>query len=146
MEFTPVEGAPWTGNFERGATSFDFVGHQPGSGYVIVIAGGSGYVVDPETRLCIRTFGTAIDGVWELEDGSLLTSNGLWLELLDGSGIRWQTRCISWDGFRSIRIQSGRVTGEAWNPVDDTWDPFAVSLETGEAEGGSRPPDGLELW
>jgi len=141
VEFAPNSGGTWVGNFQRGMTRFDHVTHEPGTERFVIIAGGNAYVVDPETHRCERTFGAQIEQVWVLEDGSLVVSNGLWLEALGESGLTWRSRRISWDGFRSLQMHAGRITGEAWNPVDDEWTPFSVFLATGEVEGGSYPPE-----
>jgi hypothetical protein len=141
VEFSSAGGATWVGNFQRGLTPFDHMVHEPGTKHVIVIAGGEAYVVNPETHLCERTFGGQIEHVFRLDPEALVFSNGLWLEALGESGLKWRTRRIFWDSFRSLEVEAGRITGEAWNPVDDEWTPFAVLLATGEVKGGSYPPE-----
>ena len=67
----------------------------------------------------------------------LIVSNGVWLEALDPTGRLWRTRRISWDGVRSIVVGESSLSGEAYEPMTDSWTPFAVDLSSGESEGGS---------
>ncbi len=135
----------WVGNFQRGLTSSDHVVLHPDGRHVLVIAGGTAHVVDPETQILVTHFGGGIEHVILLADGtSVLLSNGLWFEALEARGTVWKSRRISWDGFRNVSLDGTFVRGEAYAPegIDGTWYPFAVDVRTGEVTGGSygRPP------
>lgn len=140
VEFLPEDAPVWVGNFQRGLTSLDEVLVEPGTKWVIVIAGGEAYVVEPRSRTCVETFGGQIEEVWKIPPGTLVFSNGLWFEALGPDGLSWRTRQVSWDGFRNVRVDGGVIRGEAWNPMDD-WAPFTVDVATGEVRGGSFPPE-----
>src|SRR6266568_1553160 len=64
VELVPDDAPSWVGSFQRGATCFDEAVFEPGTQRAVVIAGGLGYVVDPSTRACDRTFGGHIEQVW----------------------------------------------------------------------------------
>ena len=128
----------WVGNFQGGLGECEGVCSEPGSGHLIVISAGQAYVVDPEARALVRTFGGGICHVISVPDLDLLVfENGTWFEALGASGRAWKTRRLSWDGFRGMCVAGSSLSGEAYTPMGDTWCAFRVNLETGEAEGGS---------
>lgn len=140
VEFTPSDAPTWVGNFQRGSTSLDVVLASCSDTTVTVIAGGRAYVVHPGSRSCARTFGDQIVQVFELVDLAVF-SNGLWMEATDGELLVWRTRRLSWDGMRDAHVDGGKIVGDAYDPMSDTWTSFTVDLATGEVEGGSYPPE-----
>src|SRR5262249_4803955 len=50
VRFNPGNVESWVGNFQRGATTYNAVLAHPDGRQVVVIAGGEGYVIDPESR------------------------------------------------------------------------------------------------
>jgi hypothetical protein len=137
VEFTPTSGETWVGNFQPGFTSCcGAYGHPDGSS-MVVVAGGTGYIVNIETRQLLHTFGGGIETVIpDLERRQLVFGDGLFFEALSAAGIRWRTRRISWDGMRRISSAGSMIAGEA-EDLDGTWRAFRVDLETGTASGGS---------
>jgi hypothetical protein len=136
VEFFPDSPESWVGNFQPGGSSYSEIVPYPGGSSVAVIAGGQGYLIQPVTRSLRRTFGGYICSTLQLDD-LLITDSRVCLEGWDRDGQRWHTRRISWDGIRDLRVDGGKVKGEAWSPLDDTWKPFTVDLKTGVAEGGA---------
>lgn len=55
----------WVGNFQRGFSSLDKVLQHPNGHLVVVVAGGTAYVVDPRTRSLMQHFGQS-NAVMEL--------------------------------------------------------------------------------
>jgi hypothetical protein len=140
VEFTTSDARSWVGNFQRGMTNLDVVVSSPTGATAIVVAGGQAYVVDPESRTCVRTFGGQIEHVFEFEDRAVF-SNGLWLEATDCERLLWRTRRLSWDGMMNVRVDGEKIVGDAYDPMNDTWMPFSVDLTNGEVVGGSYPPE-----
>lgn len=138
VRFTPY-GTRWIGNFQRGLTEYDVLLPHPDREQVVVIAGGQGYVVNPETREASRIFGGAIVQAYTTDEPSLVIVDhqGISFEAIGPDGGDWHTPRLSWDGFRSVRFENGRMVGEAWSPVDDSWYRFEVDLATGATSGGS---------
>ena len=130
----------WVGNFQRGLSSCDHVLDHPDGRHLLVIAGGTAYVVDPETRELARHFGCQIEYVFLLPGVPiLLLGNGLWFEAIGGEGLRWRSRRISWDGLRSVVLDGNLLCGEAYAPEGPlgTWYPFQLDVLTGTVTGGS---------
>lgn len=140
VELTPPDGLSWIGNFQRGLTTLDVVLASRRDTNVTVIAGGLAYVVEPVSRSCIRTFGGQIEHAFDLGDCTVF-SNGLWLEATDGERLLWRTQRLSWDGMMEVRVDGERIVGNAYDPLTDAWTPFSIDVATGEASGGSYPPE-----
>jgi hypothetical protein len=137
VEFTPTSGTSWIGNFQPGLSKYSEVFTDPDGSSVIVVAGGTAYVVDIEGRRLLRTFGAQIETV--IADDArrqLLFGNGLWFEALCSEGIRWSSRRVSWEGMRNVKLAGSTIVGEALD-LDDTWREFSIDLATGVAVGGS---------
>ena len=132
----------WVGNFQRGVSSCDEVCEHPDGRHVIVVAGGTAYIVAPETRTLAHHFGAQIEQVLAVADQRLLVfGNGLWFEAVGPDGMQWRSRQLSWDGVRNVTRSARVLRGEAYAPEgpEGTWYPFEVDLETGEVTGGSYP-------
>jgi hypothetical protein len=139
VEFSPDDAPTWVGNFQEGTTELRAILREPGTDRTIVIAGGTAYVVDVSTHACAHTFGGAIQEVFQVQEHLLMFSNGLWIEAHGPSGLVWRTRRVSWDGMRDLRLDGDALCGEAYDPMNDEWAPFAVDVRTGEVTGGSYP-------
>lgn len=137
---TPRE---WVGNFHRGPGVLDTVVLHPDRCHVLVIAGGTAYVVDPAGQ-SVEDIGR---GLWEscvaTPDGSgLVLSDLVFVGFISGTGPAWISRRLAWDGVRILQVTHDTVRGEAGH-FDGTWHPFTVDLATGAADGGAY--DGPEF-
>ena len=136
VRFMPPDVAPWVGNFQPGLTGFNFVVGQDNGAAHLVISGGQGYLVDTNSGGLLSEFGGYIEWAQVLDDDeTVLTCNGISFSLLKVAKVVWQTRRLSWDGVRAIRLTSDRLIGEGWC-FDETWHPFEVNLANGDAVGG----------
>ena len=138
VRFHPDGSAPWVGNFQPGLSSLEDVLRHPNGRELLVIAGGQGYIVDPNDRAKREYFGAQIEFALHLpEFSSVVFGNGLWFESLGPDGWQWRSRRISWDGMREFHRDGLRLFGEAWSPLEDRWLPFDLDLRTGQFTGGS---------
>lgn len=148
IEIHPHDQAAWIGNFRPGALTFSGAYRHPNGRDLLVVSGGQGYIVDPETReLRAEIGGGAIEGAWVLESGAslLMQHQGLFFELLGPPGTVWHTRRLSWDGFNGVTLSQGRLTGQGWDAISGQWRDFEVDLRTGASRGGGYDgPDGEE--
>jgi hypothetical protein len=139
VQFLPPATAAWVGNFQPGLSSLDLVFDHPNGRTVVVVAGGQGYVVDPNDRAEREYVGGQIEDVILAPDlGLVLLGNGLWFEAVGPSGSCWRSRRVSWDGMREVVRVGRELRGEAWSPfAGGHWVPFAVDLVSGTVTGGS---------
>jgi hypothetical protein len=139
VEFIPENKPTWVGNFKPGIGGInDVVEHLNGK-YLIVIAKGDGYIVDPETRDLVLTFSWGIDYyVLVPELNEIVFGNLCYFLAIGTAGLLWTTRDIAWgDGIRAITRTKTSLSGESYNPMDDSWIPFSIDLADGSAKGGS---------
>lgn len=133
-------GGSWVGNFQRGLSGFDHVVEHPNGRNVLVVAGGTAYVLDPESRKLVSHFGGQVDCLLLLPgEPVLLIGNGLWFEALGGEGLKRRSRRISWDGFRHVVLDGKLLHGEAFAPEgpEGAWYRFELDVLTGAVTGGS---------
>jgi hypothetical protein len=142
VEFMRITGGSWVGNFQRGIGTKSAAMPEPlRTDRAIVIAGGTGYLVELESRALVRTFGGAINDVLYLPSHeALIFGNGLWFECANPDGLRWKTQRISWDGMQGVRLEGERILGEAFDTAKGQWLPFDVDVVTGDVVGGADPP------
>ncbi|MBV8879330.1 MAG: hypothetical protein JO332_05180 [Planctomycetaceae bacterium] len=138
VEFQAAAGDRWVGNFAKGLTHFSKALLHPEGQLVIVVSGGQGYAVDPDTRTVADMFGG-----WIVEAISVPAWNMVVLQspfdfsAMTRTGHGWTTGRLSVDGFRSVRVSGKTLFGERCE-VDDTWTPFEIDLLSGKAKGGPR--------
>ena len=139
VRFRQGDGSNWTGNFQRGFGDAETVLSHPNGHGVVVLAGGTAYIVDPAKQQLLRSFGADIQFAERLPDSTnLVLGNGLWFECLTSDGSGWRTRRISWDGMRNLElVGSDGLSGEAYSPLDDDWHSFILDLRSGHVTGGS---------
>lgn len=139
VKFFPSTGT-WIGNFQRGLSSLDHVFSHPNEKHAVIVAGGTAYVVDPDSRNLIESFGGQIDAIIPVPElRYVLIRNGVSFEAMGPTGIVWKSRRISWDGMRNISLLGSTVHGEAYRPegVEVMWDAFELDILTGSVTGGS---------
>lgn len=138
VEFFPGEEHRWVGNFHRGLSKCDQVLPHLDGRHLIVVSGGTAYVVDPIRQVVVETFGADIQYCAEVDDLKILIfGNGLWFDFVFDNGTRTQTERISWDGMRNIVIDGATLQGDAYEPMQDTWIAFEVDILEGAVKGGS---------
>ena len=139
VQFFPAQNlASWVGNFQRGLTSLNEVLEHPDGSSVIVVSGGECYIVDVESRKLKENFGGAFETVIRIPEKNIfIFGTSTDFEALDSSGRVWQSRRISWDGIRSLKLESDTLTGEAWS-FEDIWIPFSLDVNSGEHKGGAK--------
>jgi hypothetical protein len=138
VEFFPDEDRSWIGNFHRGLSECDDVLPHFDGRHLIVVSGGSAYVVDPKSKVVVENFGAQIEFCAAVADlGVLIFGNGLWFEFIFSNGKSSRTKRISWDGMRNVLLQGGGLLGDAYDPMQDTWIAFEVDIVEGAVTGGS---------
>lgn len=131
--------ASWIGNFQRGIGACSDALPHPDGRHAIVVASGQGYVIDPVRRALVDSFGGGIEALWRIpSEGLVIFDNaGIEFRAIGVSGWRWCTPRVSWDGFEDLALDERRLTGRAWDAVNEQWEPFAVDLRSGLMKGGA---------
>ena len=139
VEFFPVGGDSWVGNLQGGFGKCHGVFHHPDGNHFVVVAQGQAYVVNPQTRELVEEFGADLEQAIEVPDLSILVlTDGTYFEALGrGDGDSWRSERVSWDGIRSLSRVGPSLEGEAFSPIDDSWQRFSLDLRTGKHSGGS---------
>ena len=137
VRFADDEGRQWVGNFQRGFGGVDAILDHPDGRRVIVIAGGQGYLVDPEDRSKRDYLGGDIITAIVLPEFGVLFGNGIGFEAIGPDGPLWKSDRISWDGVRNLEITGQTLAGKAWDPFQDHWVKFELDVASGRFSGGS---------
>ena len=136
IRFFKSDRTSWIANFNLGLTSYSAVFEFPSTDLTVVIAGGSGYVMNRNQTRPIVTFRTAIktailteQEVVAVDDTHLITVNSM--------GNIWTSDRISWDGIADLRLEGHTVFGLAHNPMHegDDWVDFSLDLTTKQLIG-----------
>ncbi len=141
VRFFPSHGDAWVGNFKPGIDSAFGVYPHPDGSRLLVVSGGDLYAVDVDTGV-VNEMDQWASQVLELSGSTdlVMELSGLAFYRLGAEGVVWHTRRISWDGFRSVRIDDGEIRGEAWS-IENEFVPFCVDVRTGRSSGGPQVPD-----
>ena len=139
VKISPSNRETWVGNFQRALSGPDIGLEHPDQRHIIVIAGGVGYIIDPETAKQTHQLSDSIKHViqhliWALSFWAMIA-----IESIRAEGLWWQSGRISWDGFRGIAVSGIILTGESFSAVDQEWSPFVLDLTSGVSTGGSYP-------
>lgn len=119
----PTSTQAWTGNFQCGENDHTAVYIHPDGKRLIVIAGGSDYLVDPHTK---ELLGRTTDNIsFSCEVPKLEI-------IVFGDHIRfWAEGRLSWDGFAGICVTEDILIGKWYSAIDEKWHEFRMDLASG---------------
>ena len=133
----PKDTKSWTGNFQLGTGSLDTVIDHPDGKNIVVVAHGLAYVIDPHTRLLDMVMGDGFEYLVPVPAMNLLlVSNGLGFDAVRDGKLVWESKRISWFGFRGLMVAGNFLVGEAFSSLSDRWYRFKLDLNTGECNDG----------
>jgi hypothetical protein len=126
--FSPEQGESWVGNFQPGFGSRYLSGvfEHPDATRYVVVSGGQAYVVDPETRKAIETFGANI-GVAVRDERRLVFGTDTEAIVIERSKRSVSPR-LAWDGIASLKLEGDRLIGEGFDALNDEWRPIELDL------------------
>jgi hypothetical protein len=146
----PVGAEPWIGRFSRGTgigASVSGLWSLPNPDQILVSSWGQGYVAnvfDPSQWRALDDVYPLMHVLSDRRADIVVLGDYVRLAGFGRQGLQWRTADLSWDGLFDLEIRGGEVVGCGWSAPDDTNVPFSVTLETGEASGGSSlERDGL---
>ncbi len=140
VRFFKDDGSDWVANFKSIYGLNKVI--ECSNNLIVVIAGGLGYVINPNYEKALGYFGEGlIHNIFETETEELICVNDTQIEVFNPKNSKvWTSKRISWDGFDDLTFENGILKGKALNPFigyDDEWVDFSFNLKTKEIEGGS---------
>jgi hypothetical protein len=128
VRFVPDTGEGWVGNFQRGfgVTYLSGVFELPGTAAFVVVSGGQAYVVQPESRKAVETFGSSIRAAAH-DERRLVFATDTEAIVLEGTG-RWVSERLAWDGIADLKIDGDRLTGQGRDALIDDWRTVELDL------------------
>ncbi len=139
VRFYTSEDTTWVGNFEPGLTRLNAVYEFEHDPYILVIAGGTCYLMNPDLEKPISIFGTQYETVIKSLNGRLILQDSTDLTVFEADGEYWHTERISWDGIVDLKLEGHLVSGLSFDPMNEyeEWVEFVVDLEKRNVKGGS---------
>jgi hypothetical protein len=139
IRFFKTDGTDWIANFQPGWTDLNMVYELPDLSGLLVIAGGTCYIMLPDKKQPAEVFGVSYREVVQAGDGRLILQDGVYLTIVEKNGEYWDSQRISWDGIKNLSIEGNLVMGLLLNPMNsnDEWIPFSYDINTKVITGGS---------
>lgn len=140
VRFKKSDGEEWVANFRPGWTNYNNIFDFPEHKAVVVLAGGQGYIMNPDEQKPKMTFGLTIKDVIQKDDRSLICSDDIHIIMLDRKTFKfWKSERISWDGIKDLELVDNKLFGQSYDPTNSIqpWSNFELNIETKELKGGS---------
>ncbi|MDX3775655.1 hypothetical protein QE250_16170 [Chromatiaceae bacterium AAb-1] len=134
IKFIDSEYLEWVGVFSQGDwKSNNILLPLESEGLFLVIAGGQGYFIEPNSRkLVAKTEWDMIEAItYNEETKSFLATDGLRLAILEGTKMVWSGKRVSADGI-SIEKQIGAVVYGKVNDLTDDGCEYSFNIKTKE--------------
>jgi hypothetical protein len=139
VRFSRLDESSWVANSEPGWSGLNTVIELVTYPYLLIIAGGLCYVMDPNETLPIRVFGNNYLAVLPAMDNQLVLHDDVRLTIVDHNGDYYHTKRISFDGIKDLEIKDTLVSGVSYDPTNSfkEWSRFEFDLNTKTLTGGS---------
>ena len=140
IRFYKNDQTDWVANFKPGINDFNKVFNFPLRNRIVVFAGGTCYIMNPNIEKPTLTFGIEINCVFQSENGSLICVDSIGIQILDNNnGELWTSERISIDGFKDLTLENDILIGKSFDPMNSfkEWNEFSLNIKTKEIKGGS---------
>ncbi|WP_266363066.1 hypothetical protein [Tellurirhabdus rosea] len=154
VRFFCSDGSSWVANFNLGSTNYSAVFDFPETNRTVVIAGGCGYVMDPNQTQPLATFAVRIQTAITIPGQVVITPDDTRIHVVESDGEVWTSDRVSWmtwDGIRNLRLDGHLLHGLslALTYDQEEWVAFTLDLDTRQLSGGSYSryfkPDGTPI-
>ncbi|NEO87834.1 MAG: hypothetical protein F6J87_26795 [Spirulina sp. SIO3F2] len=134
VEIYQEDGTSWQAEFKSGDSEFSNVYQHPNREDLIVVSGGQGYVVNPETQQKTETFGGEITHAIELRSAhQILFKSGHQFIVYNVQGLLWKQIIPMLHELRQLNDEGRSIlTGEQKATADADWQPFWMNTDTGQ--------------
>jgi len=136
IRFFKTGGTDWVANFKPGVTDLNLL-HELELGYLLVIAGGTCYIMLPDETKPVEVFGFNYRETLYASNGRLILQDDIGLTIIEKNGEHWDSERISWDGFENLSMEGDIVVGLSFNAGAEEWNPFTYDINTQKLTGGS---------
>ena len=139
IRFYKDDNSDWVANFKPGWTGLNAIYEFENQKNVLVIAGGTCFIMNPNESKPIDVFGVGYETVIKTLDGRLILQDITDITIVEPNGEHWDTERISWDGLKDLKLEGNLITGLSFDPMYDKeeWVKFVLDLETRKVTGGS---------
>ncbi|GAB3634729.1 hypothetical protein GCM10027422_03190 [Hymenobacter arcticus] len=138
VRFYKADGTNWVANFQPGWTSFSDIQKLENSANVVVVAGGTCYLMNPEETRPITVFRGDVAGIFRLADGRFVLQNSIDLTIVEPNGAYWHSARISWDSLKDLTLSGTMLAGFSFDPInEEQLVAFTYNIDTKELTGGS---------
>ncbi|MBS1584490.1 MAG: hypothetical protein JSS82_02900 [Bacteroidetes bacterium] len=133
-----MDGSEWVANFAKGWTKLCTV-YELQNSLFLVIAGGECYIMSAESSTPIDEPCADCELAFQRETGRLVLIGGTDITVVEPNGEYWDSKRISWDGFKEVKMEGSIVSGLSWEPADGDgiWSPFSFDIDSRVLVGGS---------
>lgn len=137
VQFADEADRAWIGHFKKGARGVDRVDMHPNGRDVIVIAGGTMWIVDRQQRAALPVW-EGVEYFWTARSPErFIARDRQSFRCLDAGGERWRTPALSERSVSDdVQLQGDRLVGRAWAVLTLTWIPFRINLDNGAIYDG----------
>ena len=139
VRFFKNDNSNWVANFKPGWTGYNEIIEIENHSNLIVIAGGTFYLMNPENEKPFEVFGVGFERSIKNNSGDIILQDNTNLTIIGKDGKYWTTERISYDGIKELKINGKIVTGLSYTPTSgkELWEEFKLDIETREIKGGS---------
>lgn len=139
VRFYRSDNTEWVANFKPGDTRFNYIHELTGQNKLLIISGGTCYIMSPDNEKPLSIFGGMYSNALHASDGRLVLEDYTNLTVMEMNGDHWTSERISWDGLKDLKIDGSIVTGLSYNPIRDAdeWIEFSYNIDTKLLIGGS---------
>ena len=139
VRFYKNNQSDWVANFKPGWTGFNAIYDFENESDILVIAGGTCYLMNPEAEKPLESFGVGYVSAIKTLDSRIILQDLTDLTIIEPDRKHWHTERISWDGIKDLKLDGTLVTGLSFDPMNDKnqWVEFIVDLEKRNVKGGS---------
>lgn len=142
VKFYKDDGTEWTANFQLGWTEISLAISSVKNNIIIVVAGGTGYLMNPNDEKPIKIFDYGISEIILRDNGHLILSNETDIIILDENGkLEWKSGRIADDGIKDLKLDGNILIGYGYDigRYDEyneaaTWIQFVIDLDTKEID------------
>jgi len=107
VKFFKDDGTEWVANFDKGP-GLDKVVAYAEENLIVVFAGGTAYVMNPNIEKPIKIFGYSFQHIFQNKGQELVCLDDLGIAVFDPrTSELWRSERISWDGFKDVIFENG---------------------------------------